>query len=220
MCAVVMVVGCIACYLDPQANHPLCLYTLEVDGAMIGGIIGGVEFFGPAAVRSQFRRHTLHRTTTSTPAASLIEATRTWLDANEPDFLPTGSPDLAYRTTVDVTGACADGVEAHDPCSGVDEFGDVCDSGDTLLLCNKGRDGSGAAWFPIGSSQACTTQIADDLCTEAGETCLNGIDVLTCTEAGGGPDSIPMWSPETSVYGDRPLDANDFANGLHPWATP
>jgi len=208
-------------FVDYVIDVPRLMVRLMDEGFMsleflkgakyLGGILNGIEFFGPAMVRSQVAAHTIYKAESPIDYATVLGGMRAALDKHDPGFL-SGTKDFVWRDTVSIKGACpTDAIEGQF-CDSATQYGKACSTGAQLLICNN--SGLRSGWMKLGSAEACRPEFSPgNKCSNVGNTCLNGEKIVACADR---PYAGADWSPDTSKYASSAAPAAPIAAPAAP----
>ncbi len=185
-------------FFDYVVDVPVLLTRLVEEGFVtreylktadyVGGNLGGVEFFGPAAVRSEIQSHAVYVVDGApNDLDSVIDAARGGLLAANPGFLG-GANQLTYREVKPSVEACSGGVQLGARCNLPGSapgslYGAICAQGTSLLTCGNGKDGITMEWYKSGDNISCSPEQAPGrACTMNSQTtCRWGAGLMACT---------------------------------------
>ena len=161
----------------------------------VGGILNGIELFGPAVIRSQVASHSIYKAEAPIDYGVVLGQMRNALGQSDPAFLA-GTNDFVWRDTISIQGRCADHMVEGQFCDSKTEYGKVCSNGAQLLICSNSALRSG--WAKLGSAEQCRQETTPgNRCTTLGSTCLNGEKIVACSDR---PYTGQDWAPDVSKY--------------------
>lgn len=175
-----------------------------------GGMMMGIEFFGPASVRTQLESYTIYRAEAPLPFREVMRTMDDALQVVDPGFFAVAD-DLVYRRTLSLSPETCETADCWcQPEHAVDtpcpRYGRVCHTETRLRLCTNAAqltDG-GIRWYDIGPATPCGpgVEVGAACATEA--TCMDGPHIVACTSPeytgdiyppmgapGPGPEPIP-----------------------------
>ena len=152
------------------------------DAEYTGSNLGGVEIFGPAAVRSEVQAHSLYVVDgQSQDFGSLIAGIKDQLNnVNvDPDFLGKANK-LEYREVIPKVENCEGPITEGAGCA---PYGATRACGDKILTCGNSFDGIAQQWFNSGVNISCTEdQSPGRPCNlNSQTTCRRGDALFACT---------------------------------------